>query len=140
LLAVGAVLAFAVSAPAEPEGWSYDLAGELMSPFCPGRTLADCPSGEADQLRLWIRLQEASGRTREDVTAELVERFGDVVLPAPRAEGFGLAAYLIPVGVFVAGGLLVAVFLRRQTAVATAVPGGPVDPELERVIDEELAR
>jgi cytochrome c-type biogenesis protein CcmH/NrfF len=75
------------------------------------------------------------------VEEELIERYGDVMLPAPRAEGIGLAAYAIPIGAFLAGGGLVAVFLRRHTRAAeVAVASAPLDPELERQIDEELAR
>ena len=114
-LAAGlALLLWAGPAAAEPEPWAYQVWRETMSPYCPGRTLADCPSSQADTLRLWIQLQEAAGRSREDVEAELVERYGDAVLPAPRARGLGMAAYLLPAAAFVAGGAVVLVFLRRS--------------------------
>jgi cytochrome c-type biogenesis protein CcmH len=142
LLAVGAA-----AEAQEPEGWAYDVANEIMSPYCPGRTLAECPSSQAGDLRAWILVQEAAGRSREDVEVDLYERFGDVILAAPRAEGFGITAYAIPILAFLAGGVLVVVFLRRQTAEAAAAtaPTGPAAPvpgdaELERIVDEELAR
>jgi len=131
----------AEEANAAPEGWAYKLPHDLMSPFCPGRTLSACSSPQAEDLRMWMIVQEASGRSREDVEAELFERYGDVLRPAPRAIGFGLAAYAFPVIAFLAGGVVVAVFLRRQTR-AVAEPKAsalPFDPELERVIDRELA-
>ena len=105
-------------AAASPEGWAYEVSRDLMSPFCPGVTLSACTSPQADELRVWLIVQEASGRTREDVEAELFERYGDVLRPAPRAEGFGLAAYVFPVISFLVGGVFVAVFLRRQTRAA----------------------
>ena len=134
-------LAAAAEAPAVPEGWAYEVAGELMSPFCPGRTLADCPSQAAKSLVLWIVVQEATGRTRADVEGELFERYGDVLRPAPRPQGFGLMAYAIPVGAFAGGGLLVFVFLRRQTRRVDPVAQEPVllDPELARIVDREIA-
>jgi len=138
--------------PEVPEGWAYELPNYLMSPFCPGKTLADCTSPQAASLRMWMIVQEAAGRTRADVEAELLERYGDVLRPAPKPEGFGVTAYAVPIGAFLAGGALVTVFLRRQTrrppdASPAAVPspaGEPavepaIDPELERIIDEELA-
>jgi cytochrome c-type biogenesis protein CcmH/NrfF len=141
-----AVLALALASPVvavdEPEGWAYQLANEVMSPFCPGRTLADCPSDKAENLRVWIIVQEASGRSREDVENELYERFGDVMRSAPRAEGLGLAAYIAPVLFFVLGGAVVVGFLRFQKRNAAAPPDrveAPSDPELERIIDDELA-
>ncbi len=161
-LALGAGLCLAALALAVPglaraaepvaraaEGsWGYALWSDLMSPFCPGRTLADCTSGEAEQLRSWILVQAASGRSREQVEAELFERYGDVILSAPRAEGIGLAAYLLPALAFAAGGSGIAFFLARQTRGArgeTRLPEGPagsapLDPELERLVDAELER
>ncbi len=131
----------AATAAAEPEGWAYDLSAELMSPFCPGRTLSECPSPQADTLRMWLIVQEAAGRERAEVEAELYESYGDAILAAPRAEGFGIAAYAIPVAAFLAGGAMLALFLRRQTlAPAPVVAAGPVDAELERLVDEELGR
>ena len=149
LWAAAAAVAFfltAQSAPAqESEGWAYDLANQIMSPYCPGRTLAECPSPQADTLRIWLIEQEAAGRDRAEVEAELVERFGDAILAAPRPEGFGLAAYLVPVLVFLVGGVLVGVLLRRFTRARPLPAAGlelsePLDPELERQVDEELAR
>ena len=141
-LALALGLAVAPAVRSESENWAYDAQRELMSPFCPGRTLADCPSSEAKSLGMWMMAQAASGRTREDVEAELYARYGDQIRPAPKAEGFGLAAYLVPLAAFVAGGLLLGIFLRRATR-APVVPApapAPVDPELERLVDEELAR
>ena len=83
-------------------------------------------------------------RSREDVEEELYARYGDQIRPAPKAEGFGIAAYAIPLAAFLGGGLLVALVLRRMTRAAplpaAPVPAAPVDPELERLVDEELAR
>jgi cytochrome c-type biogenesis protein CcmH/NrfF len=148
LAAISAALLFGASAAiatdgeaaAEPEGWAYKISHDLMSPFCPGRTLSACPSPKADDLRKWLIDQEDSGRSREDVEAELFEIWGNVLRSAPLAEGFGLIAYVFPVIAFFAGGVGVAVFLRRQTRVtATPEPSPRVqDPELERAIDREL--
>ena len=141
-LLFGVATATAQPAAAEElEGWAYQLPNELMSPFCPGRTLSACTSSQADDLRMWLIVQEAAGRSRADVEAELFERYGDVLRSAPRAEGFGLTAYVFPVLAFLAGGVFVAVFLSRQTRKAASAqpPSQPPDPELERIIDQELA-
>jgi cytochrome c-type biogenesis protein CcmH/NrfF len=140
VLLLGPLAAFAADPPAQ--SWSYDLWDHLMSPYCPGRTLLDCTSSQAAELRAWIAEQEKAGVSREDVEKELYKEFGDVILQAPRPTGFGLAAYVIPVLGLFAGGAIVAVFLRRQSARAPA-PGPTVvlaDPELDRLIDEEMKR
>ncbi len=126
-----------------PAGWAYDLMNELLSPYCPGRLLSDCPSPQAQTLRMWLIVQEAAGRPRAEVEAEVVARYGESVLGAPRAEGIGIAAYVMPAVAVLAGGGLLFWFLRRQTRSAptpkTVTPSAPLDPELERLLDEKLA-
>jgi cytochrome c-type biogenesis protein CcmH len=146
IAALGAVALWVASpGPARAEGaepYAMDLFTGLMSPYCPGRTLIDCPSGQAGELRDWIAAQEQAGRSRDDVEEELYAQYGDVILQAPRARGFGLAAYVLPIVAFAVGGGIVWVFLRRQAAAgaggAIARPRASLDPEIERRIDEEL--
>jgi cytochrome c-type biogenesis protein CcmH len=144
LLGLCLAAAFAASAPADetPKGWAYELPRELMSPFCPGLTLADCSSSQAATVRAWILVQEAAGRSREEVEAELLARYGDAILARPRARGMGLAAWGVPIAAFLAGGAFVALYLRRQTrdAHVAAHTARTLSPELERLVDEELRR
>ena len=125
------------------ESWHYGVWNSLMSPYCPGRSLLDCTSSQAAELREWIVEQEKAGRRREDVEEQLYQQFGDVVLQAPRASGFGLAAYVTPLVAVVVGALVLALFLRRQGSAARQTPAPvavPPDPELDRIIDEEMQR
>jgi len=160
----GAAVAADDVAP-EPAGasWAYDLAGELMSPFCPGRTVASCPSPQATELIQWIATQEAAGASRDEVIAMLVEKHGEEILGAPPARGITLWAYVFPVLGFVAFGGIAVVVLRRIVApreraaaggiVPAPVPAAPVTnedamraarrsagtDELARIVDAELA-
>jgi len=139
----GSVLLSAAAAPAFAQGtWSGDLVDELMSPYCPGRTLRTCPSPQAGDLIAWIEDQEAKGRDRDVVYQQLLSEFGEEIRQAPPTTGFGAAAYVVPVAAFLAGGLLVAAFLRRQGSSASppARSAPDADPELERLVDEELGR
>lgn len=143
------ILLVANAAMSEP--WSYDLAGELMSPYCPGRTVASCPSPQAAELIQWMVLQESGGATRQQVIDMLVERFGEEILGAPPAKGITLWAYIFPLLGFVIGGVIAIVVLRRivrsrdaalprpglQYAVTT---GQPIeDADLARLVDDDLA-
>jgi len=146
---VGFVLLAALAFPAwSAESWGYQISHELMSPFCPGRTLAACPSDKANELRSWILLQEAAGASRDDVEAQLVARYGEQILPAPPPRDLtGVAGYAIPILAIVAGAPLVFWLLRRLTAspasplapLSTPAPAsGPVDDGLEAEVDREL--
>ena len=61
------------------------LADELMSPFCPGRTLSDCPSPNAAALREEIRTWVAEGRSDAEIRAQLRSQFGDVLAAEPES-------------------------------------------------------
>ncbi len=154
LMSVVALWALCLALPASAAdesgpSWAYDAAHELMSPFCPGRTLAECSSPQAGELRGWIIVQAAAGRTRDDVYEELYERFGNKIRPTPKAEGIGVTAYALPIAVFLGGGVLVVIALRRLTAgvgasksaVSLSVAPSAVsaeDAELRRIVEEEL--
>ena len=143
----------AASAIEDAPKWSYAMAHDLMSPYCPGRTLAECPSPQATELRFWILTQAAAGVSQAEVRAMLADRFGDVLLAAPRAEGWGLTAYAIPIAFFVIGGPVVVLIIRRLAtggaAPERAEPGNAPhpaysdsdsdsDPDLERQLESEL--
>ena len=148
----GQSLADESSASGGPPPWAYAMAHDLMSPFCPGLTLAACPSSQSDQLRQWILFQAAAGQTREQIEESLFERFGDVMRSVPKAEGgWGISAYAIPIGGFSFGLAFVGwmiVRLARRGPATTPLPATPVastgvdlsDAELKRLVDEEFAR
>ncbi len=125
LLAWAPASALAAGAEQE-ESWGYDLSHDLMSPFCPGRTLATCPSPQAAELVQWIVMQEAAGASQEQVVEMLIERFGEEILGAPPAEGITLWAYVFPVLGFLVGGGLAFVVLRRIVASGPVVSGSMV--------------
>ena len=68
-----------------------ELSRDLMSPFCPGRTLADCSSPDAAAVRVEIREALRAGEQPDQVRARIEARFGDHVVGVPR-QALGLAA------------------------------------------------
>ena len=55
-----------------------ELSHDLMSPYCPGRTIATCPSPQARKLENEILVKAEAGMDREQIEAELVARFPDI--------------------------------------------------------------
>ena len=56
------------------------LFGDLMSPFCPGLTLATCPSPGADSLRRDIRTRLALGESPRAIRAAYAATWGEEIL------------------------------------------------------------
>jgi cytochrome c-type biogenesis protein CcmH/NrfF len=102
LVALGAVVLFATPAVAAPEDVANRLSNEIMSPFCPGVTLHDCPSAEADALRERIRNWSADGWSEDQIMSELTAEYGPGINAVPPNDVGGLAPWMLPA--LVAGG------------------------------------
>lgn len=67
-----------------------DVANELMSPACPGRTLINCTSGQSEQLRELIRQKVAQGESKSAIMRYFVDMHGEEILAAPPEKGVRL--------------------------------------------------
>ena len=148
LLAV-LVIALAVVAPAAASEQSPtlpELERELICPTC-HETLAASTSPIAERMRVFIRARIAAGDTKSEIKGKLVDQFGESVLAAPPKSGFNLLAWLLPlVGIVLAAGVVGFLAYRwsRSRKAEEPAPSAngrfSLDPELERRVDEELAR
>jgi cytochrome c-type biogenesis protein CcmH len=147
-----AVLALALAAPAlasEQHPTQSELEAELVCPTC-HTTLDESDSPVARQMKAYIRRRIAAGATKSQIVNELVgppNNLGEGVLGVPRKHGFDLLAWLLPLAGIAVGAAALAACAwywsrGRPTDGATSVATGgpPLEPELERRVDEELAR
>jgi cytochrome c-type biogenesis protein CcmH len=93
-------------------------------------------------MKAFISARIAAGDTRGEIKRKLVSQFGTAVLAAPPRNGFDLLAWWLPfAGLALAGGLVsIGAWRWARGREAVAEPAGPLEPELERRLDEELAR
>ncbi len=117
---------------------------QVFSPFCPGRSLNDCPSSKAAELKTEIRQKLEAGATSEQVLNEVFSRFGDQYRAVPRFQGVGALVWIAPIA-FLALGLLVALFLstsrkRRGSEERSTEPTTALTEEDRRRIEAELAK
>lgn len=113
----------------------------VLSPYCPGRTISNCPSPQADELRTTIKQQLASGRNPEDIKEDLYATFGDELRTIPRARGFGLLAWIVPGLAFLAGGWAIVVWMGRTRTpphVSSEPSSVAIDAEIQARLDAEL--
>jgi cytochrome c-type biogenesis protein CcmH len=144
LLALVALVALAVAPAAlasESRPTLADLEDEVMCPVCPGETLEQSSSPAAQQVERFIAFRIRAGDSKEEIKDRLVDQYGPQILAAPPKEGFDLLAWVLPLA-GAAGGALVLAFAawRWSRGRDTLPPGAPLDPELERRVDRELAR
>ena len=132
------ILALAAPAHAAPEDVANDVSNHVMSPFCPGVTLHDCPSPAALELREKIAAWAEQGWTREQIMAELEAQYGAGIRGAPATEGSGILAWALPIAVLVVGMTIVVVLARRWSARSRRTYVGEVSLEDRRRLEMEL--
>jgi len=148
LLAAAAALALLCAAPAlasEQHPTQDELEAMLVCPSC-HVPLDESNSPVAQQMKDFIAKRIAQGATRSEIVDELVgppNNFGPSVLGVPRTHGFDLIAWVIPFAAIAVGAIGIgagAWYWSRSRGSPPADPGvAPLDPAMERRLDEELA-
>jgi len=143
LIAFFAVVAASLAAAPVSDDAVRDVASQLRCVVCQSLSVADSPSETAHQMREIIRERLAAGQTPAQVTAYFVDKYGDWILLAPPARGFGLLVWVVPYIGLLAGLVLVVFVVTRwnrrpqQSAAAEARP--VVDDVTRQRIRREVA-
>jgi cytochrome c-type biogenesis protein CcmH len=135
-----ALLAAPAARASEQHPTLSELEGEVMCPVC-GTTLDQSDSPAAQQIKRVIVRRIAAGDTKSEIEDRLVANYGQSILAAPPHHGFGLVAWWLPVvGIVVAAAVVGAGAWRWSRAREPAAQTAPLDPALERRLDDELRR
>ncbi|MFL5590049.1 MAG: cytochrome c-type biogenesis protein CcmH [Ktedonobacteraceae bacterium] len=141
LAIVGAVWSFVfLQNPPQPslDQRVHDVASQLRCPVCQGESVADSPSQLSQQMRGVIRQQLQSGKSEQQVIQYFRTSYGDQIVWSPPWQGFTLLAWLVPIGLLLAGLILLFFVLRDWRALAPA-SSTAADPELASVDEVDLA-
>ena len=145
--AAAALIALLLAAPAlgsETRPTAAELESELVCPVCE-TTLDTSNAPVALRMKAFIRERIAAGDTKSEVKAALVDQFGPAVLAVPPKKGFELVAWVLPLLGLVLGAVVVGALAwrwrrRRGDEPPDDAEQEPLDPALERRLDDELAR
>lgn len=110
---------------------AYEIYQQVFSPFCPGRSLNDCPSSKAHDLKVEIRQQLEQGEAPDVVLERVFQRFGDQYRAVPQYTGFGKLVWWAPLS-FLMVGAIVALCIARGRSGKT----GSVANDLQRRVQE----
>ncbi|MCX4244568.1 cytochrome c-type biogenesis protein CcmH [Paraliomyxa miuraensis] len=123
---------------ADPDQILQTLSNDLMSPYCPGRTISSCPSDRARDLEQRILTEAKAGKSRDDIEQGLVRDFG------PEIRGYEGSPVLL-YGSLVTGLVVLVVLVmagrrwaRRPVLAGAAVAAAGASPtraELDRLED-----
>lgn len=123
---------------------AYDLYQQVFSPFCPGRSLNDCPSSKAHELKLEMRAQLESGVPPQTILEDVFAKFGEKYRAIPAYEGFGKLVWWVPLG-FVLLGLVLAYGVvarraRRRSDEESRTRSNTREPQLSADMQAEIER
>jgi cytochrome c-type biogenesis protein CcmH len=137
---VAALVAVPLARASERHPTQAELEGEVMCPVC-GTTLDQSDSPAAQQIKHVIARRIAAGETKSEIEDRLVANYGEAILAAPPHHGFGLLAWWLPIAGIVAAAAAVGAGAWRWSRTREPVaPAAPLDPALERRLDDELRR
>jgi cytochrome c-type biogenesis protein CcmH len=142
-----AVVAFALAlvplaAASERHPTLAELEGEVVCPTC-HTTLDQSSSPIASRMKVFITTRIRAGDTKSEIERKLVAQFGPEVIAKPSKHGFDLVAWLLPLFLLAGGAVGVGAAAWRWRRVSRQAPlssAAPLDPDVDRRIDEELAR
>jgi cytochrome c-type biogenesis protein CcmH/NrfF len=96
----------------------------LLSPFCPGFMLSQCPAAESLALRDSIQALALTGWNAEALEAWMLSRHGEEYRAVPKRSGAGLLAWILPPLALLLGLGGVGVALRRFLGPRPGAAGG----------------
>jgi cytochrome c-type biogenesis protein CcmH len=136
ILAAGVVLgivmatlpALAVESAAGRKDPARAITSQLICPCSCGEILSGCICETGKTMQGFVTSELKTGKTKEQITASLVSKYGEVILGAPKAEGFNLVVWVAPFVATLLGFLIAGFVLRRwvhrRAGLATAGAGG----------------
>jgi cytochrome c-type biogenesis protein CcmH len=149
LILAFALLAATSAGASEQRPTQAELERELICPVCKPATLDQSDSEVARRMKAVIAERIAAGDTKSEIKDYLVAQFGEQVLAAPPRSGFNWLAWALPFAGLGVGAAAIGFAAWRWTRArepAVELPVGAqngrprLDPELERRLEEELAR
>jgi cytochrome c-type biogenesis protein CcmH len=141
ILAAAAALLVA-AAPAQANVSFNDVEDEVMCVVC-GTALNLSESPQADRERAYIRRLIAQGDSKPEIKDKLKAQYGPAVLALPQDSGFDLAAYVVPIAVFLVALVLLILFVprwRRRTPEPVPAAGHTISPADRQRLDDDLAK
>jgi cytochrome c-type biogenesis protein CcmH len=127
------------------------VAKQLYCPVCENIPLDACGTQACEQWRGIIRDKLSEGWTEDQIKDYFVAQYGDRVLAEPPREGFNWIVYLVPLVIFMGGGVLFYLGFQqwkvsgqnrdeRRAEKKISPSGKPSDQDIKRVEEELMKR
>lgn len=82
--------------------------------ICQGQSVADSNSDFAQTIKLVVKDKIAEGTSEEEIYEFLIEKYGEWIVYKPPFNGANLLLWTIPYIVFLVGGFLIFLMIKRR--------------------------
>jgi cytochrome c-type biogenesis protein CcmH len=130
-----------VVVPQGAAGQAYEQAAKalLCDCGCNPQSIKECACSRAEELRVSLAADAASGKSGDQIIAAYVAKSGQKILVAPPASGFNLVAWIGPAIGLLGAALVMVMVIHRWRRTSQALPANA--GSTERPIDAaDLAR
>jgi cytochrome c-type biogenesis protein CcmH len=109
-------------APADSvlEARTAEVASQLRCPVCQGLSIQESPSELSQQMRAVVKDQLRAGKTPDEVKAYFVSKYGEWILLEPKARGFNILVYALPILLIAIGLAVIVTAVRKWTRIPTS--------------------
>jgi cytochrome c-type biogenesis protein CcmH len=97
------------------EARTAQVASQLRCPVCQGLSIQDSPSELSQQMRAVVKDQLRAGKSPDEVKAYFISKYGEWILLEPKAKGFNILVYAMPVLLVVVGLGVIFTAVRKWT-------------------------
>jgi cytochrome c-type biogenesis protein CcmH len=118
---------------AAQEERARELFRELRCMVCQNQSIDDSDAPLAKDLRTLVRERVSSGDSNAAIKEFLVARYGNFVLLKPPLAGETLILWATPLAIFLIGGAVAFIAMRRRRAVE---PAAPLSADEKRKLEE----
>ncbi len=120
-LALMLVVSFQSFASNETPGFSpeqrdlfKEISKDLRCPTCTGLSIYESDAEFSVQIKDAVKEQVAKGKSREEIMAFFIDRYGNWILREPPKKGFHILAWAVPIGILLGGPVLIWLFVWRR--------------------------
>ena len=82
--------------------------------ICQGQSVADSNSEFAQTIKLVVRDQINDGKSEKQIYEFLIEKYGEWIVYKPPLNKVNLILWLFPYFIFIAGGVIIFLFLKKR--------------------------
>jgi cytochrome c-type biogenesis protein CcmH/NrfF len=119
-----------VIVPEGAAGQAYERAATqlLCDCGCNPQSIKECACGRAEELRVSLAKDAASGKSGDQIIAAYVAKSGQKILVSPPASGFNLIAWTGPAIGLLGATVMIAFMIRRWQRTSAQLPAETVPP------------